>query len=548
MDPLSSKANTHPLAKPVVILIALLLLLAPLFRAGNTPVASLMLQWLALAVLVASLWAPRALPLSRGETAFILLLALTPLLYLIPLPTTFIDALPGRDLYVAGLALLAPISDAASQTATDAVTQAAAPTSAAATDTVAPALKPLSITPQLTRAAGLALLVPLAVFIGSRALGARGLLLLAQLLLVIAVLEAILGLVQYGTAQSGDMILAVSGRSGNSAVGTYANRNHLAGLLAMTLPVTLALLYDSLGRERSASGSGHWRRRAAFLGSARGNAALLYAAAALILLVGVVFTRSRMGISMVILGVLLTTLLFARRIGGSNTFGVTGSVIAIALGFGIAIGLAPVLDRFSVAGLTEDGRVELFSAALLRIGQLFPVGTGPGTFPSAFPPVQPVGFGALFPNHAHNDYLEWIMDAGIVAVVLIVLALILYLRQWTRVYSRNEWTRSRFLQAGAGIGLLLIALHELVDYNLAIPANQAYFALLAGLFFMPPERLETAGERRRQRRTPDLDQPAAASRPQAQGRKAGEADSAPTVNTISGAAPPPDQIENPFKA
>ncbi|WP_295541349.1 hypothetical protein [uncultured Thiohalocapsa sp.] len=38
-----------------LLLLALLLLLAPLFRGGNTLLASLLLQYLALAVLVASL-------------------------------------------------------------------------------------------------------------------------------------------------------------------------------------------------------------------------------------------------------------------------------------------------------------------------------------------------------------------------------------------------------------------------------------------------------------------------------------------------------------
>jgi hypothetical protein len=73
----------------------------------------------------------------------------------------------------------------------------------------------------------------------------------------------------------------------------------------------------------------------------------------------------------------------------------------------------------------------------------------------------------------------------------------LYLYQWTRVYASRRWSRGRFLQAGAGVGLLVLALHELVDYNLAIPANQAVLAFLAGIFFMPSERIENDAERRR---------------------------------------------------
>lgn len=500
----TSPADTsHPLSKAILALLIVLLVIAPLFRAGNTPLASLMLQWLGIVILVATLWTPRAVPLSRVEIGILLLLVLVPILYLIPLPGAFVNGLPGRDLYAAGEALLSLET--------------------------APAWKPLSIHPNLTVAAGLSLLLPVAVFVGTRSLDGRGLLLLVKVLLGVALVQAVLGLIQFGTVQSGEMLMAVPGGHSDSATGTYANRNHLAGLLAMMLPLALAMLYYTLGHEDSAGGprTGTWRRRAIFLGSTHGTAAILYGAVALLILVGLVFTRSRMGIAMGMLGLILTTLLFARRIGGSNTFGLTGTIVAVTLGFGVAIGLTPVLDRFTVTGVVEDARVDLFSATLLRLGELLPVGSGPGTFPSAFLPVQPIQFGGLLANHAHNDYLEWISDAGLIAAVLILVTLALFAYQWTRVYVRGAWSRTRFLQAGAGVGLLVLALHELVDYNLAIPANQAVLAFLAGIFFMPPERLDSTTDRRSRRRTPDLEPP--------------------TPIRMQGVAPPPDQIPNPFQ-
>ncbi|MCK7575656.1 MAG: O-antigen ligase family protein [Chromatiales bacterium] len=294
----------------------------------------------------------------------------------------------------------------------------------------------------------------------------------------------------------------------------------------MTLPIALALFYYSVGRKEDLAVSGTWRRRAAFLGSKHGHAAILYGAAVLILLVALVFTRSRMGIAMGMLGLVLTTLVFARRIGGSNVFGLTGTIIATVLGFGTAIGLAPVLDRFSVTGTIEDARGELFAATLRLISDFFPFGSGPATFPSIFPRVQPAEFGAWFINRAHNDYLEWILEGGVIALLIIALGAVLYIRQCTRVYVRGEWSRMRFLQAGAGLGLLALMLHELVDYNLAIPANQVFFALLAGLFLMPPDQVKAGSERQRVRRTPKLE-------------------SEPTP-VLQGLAPPPDQIDNPF--
>lgn len=496
----SPTSPSHPLAKPILVVLTLLVALAPLFRAGHTPLASLALQWLAIVLLTLTFWSPKGVGLTRLETSFLILLLLAPLLYLIPLPAAFVDGLPGRDLYAGAEALLPPET--------------------------APHWKPLSLIPPLTQSLIPGLLVPIAVFIGVRQLGARALWILAAMLIGLAVGEAILGLVQYGAGQSGESIFVVEGGTRGSAVGTYANRNHLAGLIAMTLPIALALLYYSIGRKDDQAVSGTWRRRAAFIGSKHGNAAILYGAAALILLVGLVFTRSRMGIAMGMLGLVLTTVLFARRIGGSNVFGLTGTIVALVLGLGTAIGLAPVLDRFSVTGAVDDVRGEIFADTLRLIGSFFPLGSGPSTFPSVFPRVQPLDLGAWLVNHAHNDYLEWILEIGVFAILLIALGALIYIRQGTRIYTRGEWSRARFLQAGAGVGLLALMLHELVDFNLVIPANQVVFALLAGIFLMPPDQLEApAKHRRRRRRTPKLE---------------------PEAPDFQDLKPPPDQIQNPF--
>ena len=56
----------------------------------------------------------------------------------------------------------------------------------------------------------------------------------------------------------------------------------------------------------------------------------------------------------------------------------------------------------------------------------------------------------------------------------------------------------RFAQGGAGIALLLIMVHSLVDFNLRIPANAAFTALLAALFFH--RSLEAERPSRRQRK------------------------------------------------
>jgi O-antigen ligase len=314
-------------------------------------------------------------------------------------------------------------------------------------------------------------------------------------------------------------------------MGTYTNRNHLAGLIEMVLPITLALFLYSLGRGRRDRSHG-WRSRVSFFGSLRGHVAFVYGALALLLLVGVIFTRSRAGIALTMLGILLVTFAFARRLGGDNVYGPAGTVVAIALGVGVVIGLAPVLDRFAQLDPMEDSRWSIYSATIDGIGAFFPLGSGPGDYATVFPAFQPLDLGRWFINQAHNDYLQWVFEGGLPAALLIAFLLGLYFLQWGKVWTAGAWSRFRFIQAGAGIGLLLLLLHELVDYNLHIPANMVYFAFLAGIFFADADKgADTGRSQRRKHRTPDL--------------RAGKPD--PTRAARLPVGPHPDQIPNPFQ-
>jgi hypothetical protein len=149
----------------VLVLLVALLLFTPLFRAGTTPLPALIAQLLALGLLVLSLWSPKRLALTLHETLVLALLLLTPWLYVAPLPACFVLDLPGRDLYAQALGLLpAPAGEGA---------------------------RALSLYPLASIAAGLSLLLPAAVFLGTRSLGAAQPLVLVKVLLAVAAAQAL---------------------------------------------------------------------------------------------------------------------------------------------------------------------------------------------------------------------------------------------------------------------------------------------------------------------------------------------------------------------
>ncbi len=487
---------------PVLWMLAATLVFAPLFRSGQVPFALLTLELLAVAILLLVLWTPHRKPITRRETTALLILFVFPLPYLFPLPAEIRELLPGREPYSAALSLLS--GNAASSPA------------------------PISLYLSETESAWLLLLVPIAVFLGTRVLDHRAAFKLVLLLLGIAAFQATLGLMQFGDGNGSPLYL---GMSGSSAVGTYTNGNHLAGLLEMVFPLALALFIFSLGRGQQGFAR-NWKGRISFYASVRGHTAFVYGTVALLLLVGVIFTRSRTGIALAMLGIVVTSFALSRRIGGDNVYGPTGTLTAIALGMGVSIGLAPVLDRFSVEDALADARVTLFSNTLDGIASFFPIGSGPGTYPYVFPAFQPAELGRWFINHAHNDYLEWLFEGGLFAALLILTLLVFYAHQWTWVWTKAAWTRFKFAQIGAGIGIFLMLLHTLADYNLHIPANLVYFAFLTAIFFADPAGKESPRHRRvRKGRTSML---------------ADQQYTAPTAVVPSSAEPPTDQIKNPF--
>ena len=459
------------------LLLAATLLCAPLIKGGNRPLPLLTLELAAVLLLAYPLLRP--VFLQRLPTGFLLGLALfvaLPLLQLLPLPVSLWQTLPGRAFYAEALAAFGGSGDAA--------------------------LRPLSLLPRATEAAWLALLPPLAVFLVAVSLHEPALRKLVYLFIGIAAVQAIVALVQFGGGATTTFRLSLSDIG--TGVGTYVNRNHLAGMLTMALPIALGLLASRIGRARE---NVHYRSRGILKRLAgtlshpsRFNQTLIFGAVCIAILLGVVFSRSRSGISLTMLGVLLSALVYGFKIGGqrSTNLVVLFSVVGVALA--LEVGLAPVLERFSVEGTLEDARWTIFVSSVAALGAFFPFGSGLGTFPEVYRRFQPDDI-AQFVNHVHNDYIEYVFEGGLVAAAVILLFLVVYVRARPRLLRLPRWGTLSFMQAGAGLGLLLMALHGLTDYNWHIPANAIYFALLAGVFLH-------RGEDQREHAAPKSEAPA----------------------------------------
>jgi O-antigen ligase len=87
------------------------------------------------------------------------------------------------------------------------------------------------------------------------------------------------------------------------------------------------------------------------------------------------------------------------------------------------------------------------STAILRDHPL--TGTGLGTFQTVYPEYALLDVGSIV-NHAHNDWLEWAVEGGVVLLLVqVIIAAYLVLP-----CIRSIW----------GVGILAVYLHALLDY------------------------------------------------------------------------------------
>lgn len=268
----------------------------------------------------------------------------------------------------------------------------------------------------------------------------------------------------------------------DSATGTFVNKNHFAGFLAMALACGAALVLHELRGvkfPRTRKELGHF-----FEGErSRG---LLLGLLLLVGLAGLLASFSRAGIALGLAALLITVFLGARSRALRARAIIAVLLVAIPLVPLMQIGAERLVTRYSEAGAdftSAGGRARVWQDSL-GMAAAFPLlGTGWGTFAEAYPMYRSpeVRFRFL---HAHNDLLQALTEGGIVGLIFLTLLLAPLLR---RIVESLVGGRG-LLGVGVAAALSALLLHSLIDFNLRIPANAAVAAILAGCLMGLPCR------------------------------------------------------------
>jgi len=242
----------------------------------------------------------------------------------------------------------------------------------------------------------------------------------------------------------------------------------------MTLPFALGLALEGsrrLGPART------WRERLLRLNEPAGGLAALGAVATALIWIGVILSYSRSG-----LAVALTATGFFLFVATGRGRRRLPRLLPLALVLPTLLLLwqdvrspgETFLEREQV--LTLSGRLPVWRATLRMVGDHPVLGVGLGTFEVGFLRYRPPS--DLNWAHAHNDWLQALVEGG--PLLAASMALLLWLVLRPRRAGPRFGGPGFLLHTGIQAAVLAIALHSFTDFCLRIPAHAVLLACLVG--------------------------------------------------------------------
>ena len=272
-------------------------------------------------------------------------------------------------------------------------------------------------------------------------------------------------------------IVALNGPAGLVASGTFVNRNHFAGYLELCLAVGLGLLIGNLTGDSAQS----WRQFARNVVALILSPTMQLRLALVCMVIGLVLSRSRMGNSAFFVSLLVTGaigLAFSKRATRSMVILIASLVIIDIAIVGTYFGMERVVERIEQTQMENERQESVQAIAVWKEFPLF--GSGLGSFHIVFPKYPERDLGVLY-THAHNDYVQFLVETGVIGFALVGMIVVLSLFAALRAQHLRGDPLMRGLSFGAIMGIVAMLIHSWVDFNLQIPSNAMTFMYVLGL-------------------------------------------------------------------
>jgi O-antigen ligase len=268
----------------------------------------------------------------------------------------------------------------------------------------------------------------------------------------------------------------------DSVTGTFVNRNHLSGYLEMVIPLAIGLIIAKINLFYAA---GLKLKRVVVRSFEKAPSVNLFISIGIVIMsLGIIFSKSRSGVFILVFSFLLffelTILYFGReKDQGRWIKNFLKALFLVITVISIYIGIDATLERFTLEDI--GGRRPQYWSNTLKVFKDFPLlGTGLGTFASLYPEWEE-GSRIVRLHHAHNDYLEYLSELGIVGMAFLLGALFYMLIKAFTTWRQRHHPEVKGLGLGGIISIVCILIHSITDFNLHIPANMLLFSVVFSL-------------------------------------------------------------------
>ena len=268
-------------------------------------------------------------------------------------------------------------------------------------------------------------------------------------------LLSLLGLAQYLSSPH-DVIYWTIQSDRPVVFGPFFNRNHFATFINFCIGMGLSLLLIAS------------RRKAGILHNARG---IWLLACIAVMLTALMMSMSRGGILAFAVALMLVGIVWvAEKRRQSLSVGWLLAVVAVATVIGAWFGLVPLEKRFE--SLTDEnanrfGRIDTWIDSLTLFPKYPILGTGNGSFNTMEQRVRTaVGTEKAIVVHAHNEYVEALIESGLLGLGLTVGLIGAVSLEGIRRYRRLAGRSMSLLVLGGLIGFWSLALHSFVEFSI----------------------------------------------------------------------------------
>jgi len=272
------------------------------------------------------------------------------------------------------------------------------------------------------------------------------------------------------------------------ATGTFVNRNHYANLLVLSLAAGIGLLLAQMDLRGAPTMRARLR---SFLQAMLGPKARLRIFL-VVIVIALVLTHSRMGNASffaALTGVGLFALWRLREPSRPLLVLVVSVLIIDLFAVGTWFGVEQVINRIQQTVQVQDeqwvvqdkNRLDTDRESLAIIAQRPLAGWGGGSFYTVYPAWR--GDDQMFMDHAHNDYLEFAVEYGLLGLALLAWFVALCARQAAQGLAERDDARRFGVSFASLMAIVAMLIHATVDFSLQIPANAAWFVVLCLLPF-----------------------------------------------------------------